>query len=499
MRPLLLGIDVGTSTAKAVLADVDGKELYTASRRYGYEAPNPDWAEQSPETWWSAVAGAVHHVVEAAGDAGRVAGIAVSGQGVAAVLLGQDGTPLRPAMLWMDCRASEETLALSPAAERFISIAGKAPGAYNVEPKLMWVRKHEPAVWQHLWKVTTTTGYITYRLTGNPVMNHSDAGVLMAYDLKRQRWSEELLDLMGLSPGHFCDLAPSTEVVGTLTAEAGRDLGLPPGVPVVAGGEDTSAAGLAAGAVEPGHAFLSLGTASTLYVPVQGAPVDSRLLTFPHVISGLSLIGGSMISGGGAFEWLAKLLCGNDLGGDGWIESLSREAQTSPAGASGLVFLPYLAGELQPVSDSLARGVFLGLSFGTRRGDLVRAVMEGVAYAINHNAETIAELAGPIASFRAVGGPTRNPLWCQIIADVTGREVIVYDDRAGAPLADAALAAAGVGLVEAPYSLIERHVRPTRTYHARDEAHVRYRQLFQVYLEVYPRVKHLFPALRMPT
>lgn len=496
MKPLVLGIDVGTSTAKAVLADVEGNELYTASRRYGYDVPRPDWAEQSPETWWAAVVGAVRSVVEEANGPERIAGIAVSGQGVAAVLLGKDGLPLRPAMLWMDCRASEEVRRLSGAVDRFVAIAGKAPGAYNVEPKLMWVREHEPAVWQELWKVTTTTGYITYRLTGRPVMNDSDAGVLMGYDLRRQDWSDELLDLMGLPRSIFCDVAPCAEVVGSLTPSSAQELGLPQGIPVVAGGEDTSAAGLAVGAVEPGQAFLSMGTASTLYVSVNGVPVDRHLLTFPHVIRGMSLIGGSMISGGGALEWLAQLVFGKERLGDDWITTLSQEAEKAPPGSGGLVFLPYLAGELQPINDSLARGALIGLNFGTHRGDLARAVLEGVAYSINHNAVVIQGLGGAIRSFRAVGGPTRNQLWCQIIADVTGREVIVYDDRAGAPLGDAALAAAGVGLVESPSRLIERHVRPHHTYLPRDEAHARYRRLFGVYLELYPRVKDLFPLLR---
>lgn len=495
MTPLLLGLDIGTTSAKAAIADIQGEVLWTASAAYGYDTPRPGWAEQDPDDWWSAAIAAIHSLLaQCPGARDRIAAVAVSGQGVAAALLGADGRPVRPAILWLDVRCATQAARLDrEAGERIALVSGKRPAAYNVEPKLLWLKENEPEVFKRAWKSMTATAYVTYRLTGRPVMNYSDGGILLAYDLQNNQWSRELLDLMDLPASLYCDLAPCDRVIGKITPEAAAATGLAPETLVVAGGEDTSSAGLALGVTSPDDALLSLGSACTMYIPAEQPAMDPRLLAFPHVIDGLTLVGGSMVGGGNAMDWIARAVApGQSSGKSEAIEVLSREAASAPSGSGGVVFLPYLAGELQPVNDGFARGVFFGLSLETRRAELVRAVLEGTAFAIRHNLETAASIGAKPQRLAAAGGPARNEVWSQIMADVTGLPIQVMEENGGAPLGDAALAAKGAGLIDTFQPMIQAHARMRRLFRPQPGAAERYQPLFDVYKGLYPRLKDLF-------
>lgn len=499
--PLVLGLDVGTSTTKAVIADPTGRTLWTETVSHYYSTPHPGWVEQEPEDWWHAVGSVTRALLKKHPSArDRIAAVGVSGQGVAAALLDASGHPLRPAILWLDLRSSSQAARLNQeVGDRIARISGKCPAAYNVEPKLLWIRENEPAVWERVWKVMTTTAYVTFRLTGRPVMNYSDAGVLLGYDLAQNCWSQEALDLMGLPRSLYCDLAPCDQVIGAVTEEASRLTGLRPGTLVIAGGEDTSSAGVAVGVVTPQEALLSMGTACTIFVPIPKVNTDPRLLAFPHVIDGLTLMGGSMVAGGSVMDWLAKLLDPSQGNGTQqsaeFLEELTREAQDVQAGAGGIVFLPYLAGELQPINDGFARGVFFGLSLATRRAQLVRAVLEGTGFAIRHNLEVTRTQGANPRRLIAVGGPTRNSLWCQVIADVTGLPVQVMDERGGAALGDAFLAAKGVGLISSCLEMSDAYAVRTDLFEPRTELRLGYERLFQTYGKLYPLLKDLFRSL----
>lgn len=506
MDPLFLGIDVGTTSAKAALADAGGATLWTATSPYNYTSPQPGSAEQDPEDWWSAVRTITRSLLGEHPEArDRIAAVGVSGQGVAAALLDSKGRSLRPAILWLDVRCSGQAEKLDrEAGSRIAQVSGKRPAAYNVEPKLLWLKENEPEVWEKIWKVMTTTAYVTFRLTGCPVMNDSDGGILLAYDLRKNCWSEELLDLMGLPASIYCGLAPCDRVIGEVTREAAAFTGLAAGTPVVAGGEDTSSAGLAIGVTSSEEALLSLGSACTMYVPIAEPAVDPRLLSFPHVVEGLTLVGGSMVGGGNAMDWAARALsapAGNEAARSlpETLAALTEEAAAAPVGAGGVVFLPYLAGELQPINDGFARGVFFGISLSTRRSELIRAVMEGSAFAIRHNLEAAGSVGAKPKRLVAVGGPTRNEVWCQIIADATKLPVQVMEERGGAPLGDAALAAKGVGMIADYHSMVDAHARHRRLFEPRPEASDRYNHAFEIYTSLYPRLQDLFPHLSSQT
>ncbi|HUY15727.1 MAG TPA: xylulokinase [Terriglobia bacterium] len=498
MDPLTLGIDVGTSTTKAVLADPHGKVLRSAAASYEFSKPRPNWVEQRPEDWWEAVCRVIQALFEEQSEApDHIAAVGISGQGVAAVLVDRQGKPLRPAILWLDSRSTPEAMELQRRyGGRIASVSGKSPAPYNVEPKLLWVKRNEPEIWDSTWKVMTTAAYITFRLTGQAVVNYSDGGILLAYDLARRAWSQELLDRMELPASIYCELVPCDQVVGSVTPEAARMTGLRPGTPVVGGGEDTSCAGLAMGVTSPECAQLSMGSASTLYVPLTRVTLDPRLLAFPHVIEGLTLVGGSMVGGGIAMEWAVKVLGGaKDAATSDEYHKLTEEGRTIPAGSEGLIFLPYLSGELQPINDGFARGVFFGLNLFKTRAHLVRAVMEGTAYAIAHNLMITRELGAKVENLIAVGGPTRNSLWCQIIADVTGLPVQVMEERGGAALGDAILAALGARLIDSPEKMQQAHAVTGDRFAPNEDHYERHQQLLAIYMDLYPRLQDLFPRL----
>lgn len=498
MSSLTLGIDVGTTTAKAVLADIEGKLLGEHTSGYTYAKPRPGWAEQDPEDWWQAVCHALREVLKQYPRAKeQIAGVGVSGQGVAAVLLDGQERPLRPAMLWLDCRSAAQADEIQlRSGERIAAISGKNAAPYNVEPKLLWVKQNEPDIWRRVWKTLTTTAYITYRLTGRVVMNHSDGGILLGYDLARREWSPEAMELLGVPPSVYCELAPCHEVIGAVTKQAAEETGLRQGTPVIAGGEDTSAAGLAMGVTSSETAQLSMGSASTVYVPLANAAIDPRLLAFPHVVDGLTLVGGSMIAGGNAMDWIAGVISeANSDNPSARIQTLTQEAAQVPAASDGLIFLPYLAGELQPINNGFARGVFFGLDLSKTRGHLMRAVMEGTAFAIEHNLSITQSLGAEVRTLIAVGGPTRNRLWCQIIADVTGIPVQVMQERGGAALGDAILAALGTGLIGSPEAMQQRHAVAGERFEPDSGRRQVYQEAFRIYKDIYPRVKELFPRL----
>ncbi len=296
---------------KAVLATPRGEIVAQAQVAYPTHHPRPGWAEQDPEDWWQGVVDVTRQVTAA--TEGTVAAIGVSGQGCAVTLIDAQGAVLHPAIIWMDSRAEPQCERLRDrCATQILHVNGKSPAPYNADPVLMWLEEHLPSVVADARCSLTTTGYINFRLTGQATTNVSDASILFAFDLAHGDWSRSLIESFGLPPHLYPPVAPCSEVIGHLTATAATELGLPTGVPVVAGGEDTSSAGLALGAVRPGMAFLSLGTAGTLYATEARPLVHPQLLTFLHVLDGQYLVGGSMAAIGGALAWLRAALGGHD-------------------------------------------------------------------------------------------------------------------------------------------------------------------------------------------
>jgi xylulokinase len=488
--PLILGIDVGTTNAKALLATPTGQIIAQAVQSHPLLTPRPGWVEQNAEDWWHSTARVAAQVMRTA-DAKpeQVAAVGISGQGCAATLIDHSGKPLRPSIIWMDARSGAECALMEQrAGERTFAINGKQPAPYNFDPKLLWLQTHEPDVLQRAWKSLTTTGYINYRLTGQPVMNISDASIPFAFDQRACDWSEELIAVFGIPRRLYPAVAPCQQVIGELTATAAAVMGLKPGIPVIAGGEDTSAAGLAVGVTQPGQAMLSLGTGGSIYIAQDEPVAHPQLLTFTHVLAGQWFVGGTIVAFGASLAWCRDLLGHPDF------EHMTELAARSDPGAHGLIFLPYLSGELQPINDGSARGVFFGLSLNTGQPELIRAVMEGAAFSMMHNIQVAREVGAQLNELRAVGGPTRSPLWCQIIADITNQPLTVLRDNPGAPLGDVFLAAAGVGLIADAGEAAAQAAIVDRVYTPDPANRALYDRQFAIYRELYPSLKPQFAA-----
>lgn len=492
MTDLLLGIDVGTTNIKAVLTTPEGWIIAQAHTTYPIHHPKPGWAEQDPADWWQGVVQVTRTVVaKATARPEQIVGVGVSGQGCAVTLIDDAGEVVRPAIIWMDSRSEAQCEQLRGCCQtEILQHNGKQPAPYNADPVLLWLQQHEPASIATARTSLTSTGYINFKLTGRPIENVSDASILFAFDLATEDWSPSRIDAFGLPPKLYPEVAPCSQIIGQLTSAAAAALDLKAGVPVVAGGEDTSSAGLAIGVTEPGQALLSLGTAGTIYIVEDKPIVHPQLLAFLHVLSGQTLLGGSMAAVGAGMSWIRKLF-NTTLD----YEQLGELAGQSPAGAGGVIFLPYLSGELQPINDGNARGVFFGLSVSATQADLVRAVMEGAAFAIAHNIDIACQAGSTITELRAVGGPTQSDLWCSIIADITGYPLAGLADNAGAPLGNALLAAAGIGLIDDPAKTARQVARVTRQFEPNDKYRERYQKLFDIYKQLYPQLKTQFAAL----
>lgn len=489
MEELLIGLDIGTSTIKAVLTTPDGKIIAHSNVEYATHFPQPGWAEQDPRDWWLGVVEAIR-MLQAASH-GKVAGIGVSGQGCAVTLVDHHGQVVRPAIIWMDTRSEPQCQYLRDCClEDVLAQNGKMPAPYNADPVLMWLQENEPTAIEAAETSLTTTAYINFCLTGQKVANLSDASILMAFDLERKDWSSDLIQSFDVPERLYPSLAACDQVIGALNPAAAAELGLPVGIPVIAGGEDTSSAGLASGSARQGLVFLSLGTAGTIYVPADRKTVHPQLLTFLHVLENRYLLGGSMAALGASLSWCNKLL-GDQLD----FEDMLSLAQESEPGAGRLIFLPYMSGELQPINDGNARGVLFGLSLSTERKHIVRAIMEGTAFAIAHNLAIIEALGIPISEVRAVGGPTRSAFWCQVIADVIGRPLNVVSNEGGAPLGNALLAAKGVGLIQDAAEIALKAARIEHSYQPDPGLHELYQGLFAIYRQLYPQVKEQYAQL----
>mgnify|MGYP001770928579 FL=1 len=491
MEAILLGIDIGTTNIKALLATSSGAVLHQVSVAYPTQLTEDGGAEQSPMDWWKGVVVATRTAVEESGVSPKsIQGIGVSGQGCAVTLIDSFGRVIRPAIIWMDTRSQAQSEWLEEQlGTKIRQISGKAPAPYNAEPSLLWLKTHELSNFEQAAVSLTSTAFVTFKLTGKIVANHSDASILLAYDLSGRCWSQELISSFGLSTDLFPPLAESCEVVGSLQAEAAAQLSLPEGIPVVAGGEDTSSAALALGVVEAGQVALSLGTAGTIYAVSDRPMTHPDLLTFAHVLPNVYLVGGSTSAMGAAIRWATELLNLSDT------EALETLAAQAPVGSSGLIFLPYLSGELQPINDGKAKGVFFGLSQATRQREVARAVLEGTVYALAHNLRLIQSMGLKVCEIKATGGPARSALWCQIAADVMGIEVKVCTDL-GAPLGNALLAAEGVGLIKCAASTAAQLSRVERVYYPNSTNTRLYRGLMEIYRGLYPALRVSFSQLK---
>ena len=407
---MYLGIDLGTSAVKVVVVDERDQIRGSGSASLTAQRPQPLWSEQDPEAWWRATReaiGALPADVRAA-----VRGIGLSGQMHGAVLLDREDRPLRPAILWNDGRSSAECAELEAAEPRSRSITGNLAMPGFTAPKLLWTRKHEPAVFGRVAHVLLPKDYLRLRLTGEKVSDMSDASGTLWLDVGRRDWSDAMLAASGLSRGHMPALVEGTAQAGRLTAAAADTLGLPR-VPVAGGGGDNAASAAGVGVIAPGQAFLSLGTSGVIFAATDRFLPNTARAThaFCHALPGRWHQMSVMLTAASALDWVTA------LAGYAGVPAAVDAARVRGLHPSTPLFLPYLSGERTPHNDAFARGVFFGMTADTTGADLVVAVLEGVAFGFADGLDALLEAGVVIdAPLTVIGGAARLDFWALLLA-----------------------------------------------------------------------------------
>lgn len=495
----ILTIDQGTSSTKTALWNAEGGLVAEATAPCELDRPKPLWAEIDAEQWWHALCTTISTVLASGGvDAREVGCLALDGIGWTLVPVDATFRPLAPAMTWLDRRAEPEAARLreAPWAERLVDLAANPIDAAYITPKLDWLRAHRPDAFDGARWFLTASGYLIARLTGEATCDLTQAYGFHCFDIRGERWDADAAEKLAIPIERLPPLRAAWEIAGEITTQAAEATGLAPGTPVLVGALDAAVGALGGGVTRPGQTQDQGGQAGGMGLSVDTVVVEPRLIFSHHVLRGQYLLQSGTV-GGGALRWLRDVLCRADA----TFDELTAEAATALPGCGGLLFLPYLAGERTPLWSSTARGVFMGLSYATTSAELVRAAMEGCAFAVLDNLR-VAETTGVrVTEWLGTGGAARSALWNQIKADVTGLPFVVArradGGEGGHGLGLFALAAQAIGLGDAAET-VER-LLPNRTTFVPDPArHTRYADLFEVYREVsrglLPAFDHLATA-----
>ena len=481
---MLLGLDLGTSSVKALLLEEDGTALGEGSAPYAVRSPRPGWSESSPDDWWAAVLRATDAAVGRRGAG--VTALGLSGQMHGVVLAGGRGRPLRPAVLWADARSGAELAAYRGLDESLRHRLANPPAVGMAGPSLLWLRDHEPEEYASTGWALQPKDWLRMRLTGEAAAEPSDASATLLYDFLADDWFYTAIEDLGLRAELLAPLIPSASVAGTLTTEAAGALGVREGLPVAAGGADTAAAMLGAGLLRPGLVQLTVGTGGQVVTPKDTPDPDphGRTHLYRAAVPDLWYSMAAIQNAGLAMEWVRKVL------GASW-EDVYEEAFAVPPGSAGVSFLPYLSGERTPRFDPGARGAWTGLGLDHTRGHLLRAALEGVAFALRQGLEALEDVGITAPYLRLAGGGTGGSSgepWRQLLSDVLRRPLWLLPDGISA-VASARGAAFLAGLASGVYreagDTLPLTPEPERSI---EPGEADYEAAYTRYMELYPRL-----------
>ncbi len=499
MSQYLLGIDVGTSACKTAVFDESGHVIAGASRDYPVYYPNPGWAEQDPDEWWSAVCASVSEVIEQ-GDIRPedITGVGIDGQSWSAIPVDTDGNVLYNTPIWMDMRASDicSRVEKEIGKERIFEISGNPFMPSYTTPKILWFKENVPEVYKKTYKILQSNSFIAYKLTG--VMTHdlSQGYGLHCFNIRTGTWDEDLCRDLGINPDLLPDIYPCHAVIGKVTKGASEETGLLEGTPVVAGGLDAACATLGAGVIDAGQTQEQGGQAGGMSICLDEVRTDERMILSYHVVPDRWLLQGGSVGGGGVMRWLEQefgsfeRIEGERLNKSS-LDIFNEIADEVNPGSDGLIFLPYMSGERSPIWDPDAKGVYYGIDFGKTKGHFIRSAMEGVALSLRHNLEVAEEAGAYAGELRAVGGSANSYLWTQIKADVTGRKIVVPSSDTAATLGAAILAGVGVGIYGSFKEAVDKTVVVKREHLPNLNNKDIYDHNYKIYRQLYENLKDL--------
>jgi xylulokinase len=461
----IVAYDLGTGGLKAALYSEQGKYLDSLFAEYSTLSARETWAEQRPDSWWSAFCVVSRGLIEKHGlDPCDIAVVSFSGQMMACLPVDRSGKPLRDCLIWADRRSVPQTESLRERIDeqRYYRLTGNKIYPTYPLPKFMWLKENEPEVYGKTFKFLQPKDYLVLRLTGTFATDYSDAAGTAALDMKTRDWSAEVLKLAGIDKQKLPEIRSSTDRAGSVNRAAAEQCGLASGTPVVLGAGDGPCGNLGAGVYQEGKAYIYLGTSSWISLASRQivADPDMALFNICSVDPGMIYVYGTMQMGGGSFQWLKETICVaekqlSELTGTSPYAYMTQEAEQSPPGAKNLVFLPYLRGERSPRWNPKARGAFIGLTASHTRSDIIRSVLEGITYNLKIIRDAIASQGARVEQMRTIGGGAESRLWRQIFADVFQESIQVPELLEGAnTLGSAIVGGVGVGVFES-FSVID--------------------------------------------
>ena len=487
---LVIGLDSSTTATKAIAFDRRGRVVAEGRAPIPLSNPRPGWFEQEVSDWTGAAARALRQLTRKV-DAGRIAGLAISNQRESFAQFDSNDRPLRPGTLWLDERAQTEvTDIVSELGDSVHQISGKPPDVTPCLYRCRWLSTHMPKLWRNTAKTAEVHGVLTHYLTGRWATSTASADPMGLIDVAAMDWSDSLLKAARLTRQQLPELFRPGHVMGEVTSGAARLTGLKPGTAVIAGGGDGQCAGAGANNFLEGRAYVNLGTAAVSGSYGRNFAIDRSFRTLVAVAEDGFSFETAIRTGTFLVNWMVERLFNvNPAKNPAIFKALEAEAAASPIGAHGLVLIPYWSGSMTPYWDSAARGVIAGLSGNHSRGDVYRALLEGVALELAMTTNQVAAATSPVTHFAAVGGGSRSDLWCQILADAAGRDVKRLETAEASALGAAMAAARGAGwygsVADASRAMSGK---PSKTFRPRSKDSGRYRELLAIYEELWPRL-----------
>lgn len=499
MGQLLLGIDIGTSACKIAVFEKNGTVIAAGTGDYPVYYPQPGWAEQNPDEWWTAVCETIKTLLEKNHiDAQEIAGVGIDGQSWSAIPIDKEGNVLANTPIWMDTRAQDicDRINREIGEENIFALTGNSLQPSYTTAKILWYKENLPQMYEKIDKILQSNAFIAYRLTDALSHDMSQGYGVHCFDMKNGCWNDEMCEKMGIPRSFLPELVPSHQVVGTVTPKAAEKTGLAVGTPVVAGGLDAACGTLGAGVIHVGETQEQGGQAGGMSICIEEYAADPRLIMGAHVVPGQWLLQGGTVGGGGVMRWFEKEFAGYereiaDRVGKSSLDQLNEIAQETPPGSDGVVFLPYMAGERSPIWDPNAKGVYYGLDFNKTKGHMVRAAMEGVAFSLKHNLDIAEDTGAKVEELRAMGGSANSLLWTQIKSDITGKPIVVPSSDTATTLGAVILAGVGVGVYKDFEEAVHMTVKLTRRHEPDMEKHRLYQKNYETYLELYKSLKGL--------
>jgi len=493
MPAKFLGIDVGTGGTRAVLIDESGRVLGSATSEHEpISVPHIGWAEQRPQDWWRASCAAIRECLDrTVTGAEEISSIGLTGQMHGMVLLDAGGEVLRPAIIWCDQRTEEQSRAITEkiGADRLIQLTANPALTNFTLTKIWWVQQHEPQVWSRVRTILLPKDYVRFKLTGARAIDVADASGTLLFDVVKRRWSAEMMAASRITADQLPTALESPEISGRISSDGARLSGLREDTPVIAGAGDQAAGAVGIGIVRPGAVSATIGTSGVVFAATSAPTLDprGRIHTFCHAVPGRWHVMGVTQAAGYSLRWFRDQLA-NSVSYD----QLTSEAANTPAGADGLLWLPYLMGERTPHLDPDARGALVGLTAQHTRGHVVRAILEGVAFSLRDALTIFEELRLPVNSMRVGGGGARSSLWRQIQADVYGMPVEMLEAEEGAAYGAALLAGVGVGVWSSVDEACETAVRVAQCVPHDTKRAGKMKQRYAEYRKLYPALRESF-------